>query len=93
MADKYEFKEIIFNNERLMVVQNITDQYLGEVLLCLGDNGRVYLNNNEIITNQEIIDSLDEQYWLSPNLRNIEIEQSKHNSIRELNKGGITHER
>jgi len=69
MSDKYEFETIVFDNEEYIVVQKIIESELGEVLLCLGENGRVYINNNQYITNQEIIDNLDEQYWLSPRLR------------------------
>ena len=58
----------------------------------MGDDGRVYINNNEIITNQEVIDSLDELYWRSPKLRG-RVETPRRNSIRELNKEGNNFER
>jgi len=92
MADKYEFETILFNNEEFILVQRIPHPYLGEVLQCLGDDGRVYINNNEIITNQEIIDNLDEQYWRSPRLTGIR-EETRHNSIRDLNKDNNSYER
>ena len=84
MADKHEFDIINFNNEHFIVVQKIQDSNLGEILLCMGEEGRVYINNNEFIDSQEIIDELDEKYWRSPNSRGRVEQQPIRNSIREI---------
>jgi len=87
MADKYELEHIVFNNEDLIVLRRVVDVQLGEVIQCMSDNGVIYINNNEIITNKEIIDKLDEQYWRTSKVKGlIEKNKPKHRSIRDLNK-------
>jgi len=87
-----EFERIIFDNEELIVVLRIQDSELGEVLLCMSDEGKLYLNNNEKITSQEVIDRLDEKFWRSPKNRNI-LENKAPRSVSALNKNGIEYSR